>query len=421
MTLRAALSFSLLQTVVSVICSFVSVKITSVLIGPVGLGLVGIMTYLISLAQNPVANGLQIGFVRRAATQDPLSPRRAVIGSTVFRIMVCLALPMSCGLLLFSTVLSTTVFHDPSLAGPVMVFGAIYVFGLLAVLAMGAAVSMKDVRSVAAINIGNAVMTPVMFAVLCPQFGVRGGLMAVAVMPLVGFLVSWFIVGRKPWWPARPWAHGFSAEEAKAVVALIPPHAINAIGMPLIQILVRNALAAHSDATAVGLLQGIVRLSDTYLAMITTLLGTYFLPRFVEIRKATELQRELLRGLAVIVPAVAAMSLLIYLLRDPILHVVFTAEFLPMRDLFAWQMVGNTLRTAGWVFGYLLLAKAHPAALAVFEVSIALLWWLLSLVLIPQNGAVGATQAYAGTYAVYLVVGVVGGLWVLRLVRRKEV
>jgi O-antigen/teichoic acid export membrane protein len=168
------------------------------------------------------------------------------------------------------------------------------------------------------------------------------------------------------------------------------------------------------------MLQGVIRISDAYLAMFTTLLGTYFLPRFIEIRRSTDLRRELWRGLFVIVPAVAGISVLIYLLRDLILHIVFTAAFAPMRDLFGWQMVGNTLRMAGWVFGYMFLAKAHPAAMVVFEVSIALLWWLLSLVLIPVHGGVGATQAYAATYAVYLVVGVLGGQWELHRMRRAE-
>lgn len=106
-------------------------------------------------------------------------------------------------------------------------------------------------------------------------------------------------------------------------------------------------------------------------------------------------------SLLIIVPGLMAVGLTLYLLRDLIIALLFTREFAGMRDLFGWQMAGNVFKMIGWLFGYVMMAKAHPLITAVYEALAILLWWRLGVWLISENGAVGATQAYALTYAAY--------------------
>ena len=114
----------------------------------------------------------------------------------------------------------------------------------------------------------------------------------------------------------------------------------------------------------------------------------------------------------IIVPAVAAVSLAIYLLRDLIIRLIFTSEFCRMRELFGWQMLGNTLKMVGWLFGYVLLAKANAFAMAVLETATLVLWWLLSIYLDRSlKGRSGAPQAYVVAYALYRSFTLVGVRW----------
>jgi len=70
----------------------------------------------------------------------------------------------------------------------------------------------------------------------------------------------------------------------------------------------------------------------------------YFLPRFSEVRHSAGLKHEIRKGLLTLIPAVAASGLLLWLVRDLVVRIVFTAEFHGIRDLFAWQVVGNVLK-----------------------------------------------------------------------------
>jgi len=304
--------------------------------------------------------------------------------------------------------------HDASLDASLQVYAAVFVFGLVGTVILSCASGAKDFRTVALINIGTGVSSFTMIALLCPRWGVKGGLMATALLPLLTWIVAWTWARRHRWWPRRPLAHGFSALEARGLVAFVPMAVTTAVGLPLLQLLIRDNIAAYSGMAAVGLLQGVMRISDMYLGVASGVFSMYFFPRFSEISERDELLREIRRGLIVIVPAVALVSLLIYLLRDLIVHLIFTAEFLPMRDLFAWQMTGNTLKMVGWLLGYVLLAKIHPFAMATLEVTTLVVWWLLSVLFIAHNGVLGATQAFAVTYALYALATLVGVILVLR-------
>ncbi|TOP03712.1 O-antigen flippase, partial [Vibrio parahaemolyticus] len=81
-------------------------------------------------------------------------------------------------------------------------------------------------------------------------------------------------------------------------------------------------------------------ISTMYLMVITTALGTYYLPRLSEIKDRFELRKELLNGYKVILPILTILCFSIYLLKDFIVWLLFSEDFYPMLSLFKWQLVG---------------------------------------------------------------------------------
>ncbi|MFH4150967.1 O-antigen translocase, partial [Acinetobacter baumannii] len=91
------------------------------------------------------------------------------------------------------------------------------------------------------------------------------------------------------------------------------------------------------------------RLSAAYLMLVTTTLGIYYLPRLSELSKLEEIKSEVYLGYKFIFPLAIAGGLIIYGLRDWIITLLFTKSFLPMRDLFLWQMTGDSLKIGSWI------------------------------------------------------------------------
>ncbi|MDR6280726.1 O-antigen/teichoic acid export membrane protein [Klebsiella variicola] len=176
---------------------------------------------------------------------------------------------------------------------------------------------------------------------------------------------------------------------------------ITSVTLPVAYVMMRNLLAAHYGWEAVGIWQGVSSISDAYLQFITASFSVYLLPTLSRLSAKTDITREIAKSLKFVLPAVAAASLTVWLLRDFAIWLLFSDRFTAMRDLFAWQLVGDVLKVGAYVYGYLVIAKASLRFYILTEISQFTLLTAFSHWLIPAHGAIGAAQAYMATYIVY--------------------
>ena len=138
-----------------------------------------------------------------------------------------------------------------------------------------------------------------------------------------------------------------------------------------------------------------------YLMVITTSLSVYYLPRLAEIKNNNEIKKEVFGVYRLIIPALIAATLVIFLLRKLIIQILFTKEFSGMQELFGFQLVGDIFKMSGWILGYLMIAKAMTRTYITMEVTSAALQVLLSILFINLYGTIGATIGYALGHLIY--------------------
>ena len=97
-----------------------------------------------------------------------------------------------------------------------------------------------------------------------------------------------------------------------------------------------------SDKPSAGIWQGMMRISDGYLMLITSSLATYYLPKLASLHTNKELRAEIIHGYKIILPAVFFSCTVIYFLRFFIIKVLYTSDFSSMSDLFFYQLFRHT-------------------------------------------------------------------------------
>jgi len=122
------------------------------------------------------------------------------------------------------------------------------------------------------------------------------------------------------------------------------------------------------------------------------------------LKTSREIKKEIRYGYKMILPVVGLLSLSIWLLRDFIIHILFTPDFIAMRDLFQFQLIGDFLKIGSWLLGFLLLAKAMTRTFIITEVLFAVSFVVMSFYLVERYGVIGATYAFALNYLVYWIV-----------------
>jgi PST family polysaccharide transporter len=176
----------------------------------------------------------------------------------------------------------------------------------------------------------------------------------------------------------------------------------SALTVPASHLIVRNYIGENLSWDDAGYWQGIWYISSMYLMVVTTSLSVYYLPRLSEIQDNSELKKEVFNGYKIIIPIVIVMALLIFLLKEYIILIAFNDKFMPMIELFKWQLIGDVIKIASWLLGMLMLAKAMTKVFIITEILFSINFILLSIFFINHFGLVGITYAYSLNYLLYL-------------------
>jgi PST family polysaccharide transporter len=128
------------------------------------------------------------------------------------------------------------------------------------------------------------------------------------------------------------------------------------------------------------------------------------LPKFSSISLSSEFKIVVFDFYQTIIPVFLVILILIFIFKVYIIKFLFTDEFLPTKDLFLWQLLGDFIKVLSMVISFQLLAKKMVWQYLIIE-SIALInLYVLSVYFIDLHGAKGATIAHTITFLIHFVI-----------------
>ncbi len=402
MSLAKASVWTAASTLVKIAAGLVVVKLLALSFGPEGVGQAGnfrqLITVLGVLGGAGIFNGVTAGV---AQFQQQPAQLRALTGTASAMVLGFSAL-LAAGLLLGAAPVSRALFGHEHYQNVVRIV-AFLQFGIAwANLALALLKGFRDARGNALALIAGSVSGLVGYVACWKLGGYQGALVGLAVVPALLVVPALIMLQRHrdqlPLCWLRPvWQPELARNLAKYTLMAL----MTAITLPVAWVMMRNLLAGQQGWAAVGLWQGVTTISDAYLQFITATFSVWLLPTLARLEHKQQIAQEIGRALRFVLPAVAAISFCVWLLRDVAIWLLFTPQFSAMRDLFIWQLCGDLFKVGAYVFGYLVIAKASLRFYILTEISQFALLMLFSHWLIPLNGVAGAAQAYMATYILY--------------------
>lgn len=410
------------STLVKILIGLLVVKLLAVAFGTEGVGRAANYMTLLTVLGVFAGGGIFNGVTKYVAEyEEKPAQLRTVLATSSLIIMLFSALV---GILLFGFAVPIADFLFAE-------SGYQSVIRVLAVLQFGIALSnyflailrgQRNAKANALSIIIGSLFGVTLFLLGQHYLGYQGALIGLAVIPAVTFLpallalkkshIAFSLSFLKP---------HFASEQAKKLLKFSGMVLITAITLPVAYIVMRDRLLEFYSLHDVGLWQGVSKISDAYLQFITAAFSVYLLPTFAKLHDPRQIQREVSRALKFVLPTVLLVSVVIYLLREVVIRILFSEQFLPMQDLFIWQLAGDVFKVSAYVFGYLIVAKAALRLYVLAEISQFFLLLATSYWLIPLNGAVGATQSYFITYFSYFVCCVIGFSVYLKRAHRRPI
>ena len=389
-----ALGWGGIHSLLRLVLSFISIKFTAIYLGPSGLALVAQLGNFISICHGVLGGGLGTATARLYPEfrSDPVGRRRFL--ATAWRLASLFAVISIAAIALGSGPLARWLLTSDEHGTAVMLAGVAVACLVLNTVIMSAINGAGELGRVVISNVIAAVVGCAVYVPASVVWGISGGLIGYAISQMVFLPVSLVILRWSSSVAPGDFLGKFHRAEAQRILGFVPMLIAHSVMSPLGLILIRDMVASQLGLATAGLWQATWRLSEVYLGVVMASLSLYFHPRLGEVVGTPALRKEIVQTFAQVVGITAATALTIFVLRDWVVRIVFTVEFLPVRDLMPFQLLGDVLRMAAWTLGFVLVALVRSRWYIALEVLVPAIYLGGALLLVPEYGARGVTWAY---------------------------
>lgn len=390
-------------SVINILIGMVRTKFVAVLLGPTGVGLLGMYGQVTSVVGTLTGMGLGSSGVRQVAeavgTQDDER-----IARTVITLRRAAWVTGGLGLLLmaaFCVPLSHVTFGSSDYAWAIAVLGVTLLTGAIAA-GQGCIINgTRRIADLAKISIIGAASGTLM-SIPCFWFWGEAG-----IVP--SLLLSAFAALGTSWWFARrvpvkaidlPWRD--SAGEARQLLTLGASLMAAGLVTVLSNYLIRVVMLRQFSLDDVGIYQAAFSLSGILAGFVLGAMGADYYPRLTAVANDNASVCRMVNEQTQISILLALPGLVAMMVFAPLVIKVFYAtSFEAAVPVLRWCTLGILGRVFSWPMGYVMLAKGKGRAFFVTEVIAAALHLAAVAVFVQIWGLDGAGIAFMVLYAVY--------------------
>lgn len=396
--------FSGIITIIRIVSGFISSKVIAVYTGPSGVALIGAFTNFISIVLTFANGAINTGVVKFTAEYDNNDEKLKSLFSTSFKISLSCSGFVGLILIIFGSFFSNWIFTTRLYSNPIRVLGLTIILYSLNSLLISILNGKKQIKTYTIVNTVGSIVGLLFTLILVYYFKLEGALYAMVLSQSIIFFVTLFLITQSDWFTWDYFKQNLDVDILKKLSHYSLMAIVSALTVPISQIIIRNMLISTHGMQAAGIWQGMMRISDGYLMLVTTALATYYLPKLSSLHTDRELRVEILQGYKLIIPAVFFSCLFIYVLRSYIIKLLYTPEFINMSNLFFYQLLGDFFKMCSWILAYLMLAKSMTKLFVITEIGFSLLYILLGYICVIYFGVKGITIAFAINYFLYFLI-----------------
>ncbi|MGG7034341.1 MAG: O-antigen translocase [Flavobacterium sp.] len=394
-----------ISILIKIFIGFITSKIIAIFVGPSGMALVGNLRNFLTTIQAVSTLGFESGIVKYVAEQKNDSVKLQQTLSTVFISVFVVCGFMSLFLFFYSDSLNTTVFSNQDRYGFIfkaLAFALPFYIGNIYSLAV--INGFGKFKNVVYVNIIGSFVGLLVSVLLIMNYKTEGALLSIIITPSLLFVVSFFYISKEIAVLKVIGFKFFNQSVLKRLSSYSLMALFSAIVGPMIYLAIRQNIISTLGTEEAGFYEAMNRISSYYLLFVTSVVSLYFLPKLSTADSLQQTKSLFWKYYKTILPLFSAGLILIYFLRDFIIDILFTKEFLPVSELFFWQLLGDVFRAASLILGIQFYAKKLTVAYLITEIFSFSILYFGSVYLISIFKIEGVVMAYALTFFSYLLV-----------------
>jgi O-antigen/teichoic acid export membrane protein len=392
--------------VVQILIKIVGTKFIALFLGPLGMGVIGLLSSTLSVVSGITGMGIGSSAVRDIALAVNKGEEEKISHTiTALRRWVWVT-----GLLgtfivwAFASPLSQWTFGDTSKSN---LFRGVSVIVLLGQLSAGQTALLQGYRRLKEMALAAVLGAAFGVIIDLPLYyflGEKGILFALLFSAITGLVFSWYFSQKISFTPiTQTWKQSWDIGLPMIQLGIMTVLSGMVLTFSLLQ--VRILVGAQMGMEAVGQFQAGWGVSTVYLQLIFQAMSRDYYPRLSGVSndpvKMTQLVNEQLHLAILMATPMLAFAIV---LAPWIIPILYSAKFVDAIPQFQWLAFGTLFKVIVWPVAFMLLATRSSKTFLFTEIVGAVGIWLISYVTLPVFGLDGIGIAYTCNYIIYLSV-----------------
>ena len=399
------------SSLINVGFSIVRNKALAVILGPDGVGLMGLYGSIIDIAQAIAGLGVGGSGVRQVAEAAGTGDETRISRAAVALRRLSLLLGFF-GILLLAGLafpISKLTFGDNQHVGAIVLLSLAVFFRLVSSGETALIQGLRGISSLARINVLSGLFATIVTIPLIYVFGKQAIAPSLVGTAALSALAVWWY-SRQVRLPAMPLSTRQFQTESAALLRLGLAFMVSTLLTFGAAYAIRIIVLTEGGVQAAGLYQAAWAVGGLYTSFILQAMGTDFYPRLTAAIGNAEDCNRLVNEQAEVSMLLAGPGLLATLTLAPfVMNFFYSEEFGGAVELLRWLCLGMMLRIVVWPAGFIIVAKGAQKIFLCTEVAATVVHLGLALLLVPRLGVSGAGIAFFGLYLwhsvlVYVVV-----------------
>ncbi len=381
----------------------VRTKLVAVLLGPSGIGLVGLYITATGLVGAFSNLGISSSGVREVAEADASGDKERVARTVHTLRRACWVTGVFGWLLTIALAypLSLWTFGSSERAIAIAILGSTL---LVAAISGGQTALLQGTRRIgdlARLNVISVIASTIVAVSLYAWLGEQGIVPVLIASALVNLGFSWWFARRVQTVAfAQGWRETY--QHSKRFIGLGLSFMWSGLLTAIVALVSRSWVVKELGLEANGIYQAAWGISVMFAGFILGAMGTDFYPRLTAVSSDNTQVNRLVNEQTEIGILLALPGLLGTLAFAPwIMHIFYSAKFLAGAELLPWFILGIFGRVVSWPMGFILLAKGESRWFAASETTFGIMHLILTLILLHWLGLWGVALAFAILYAIY--------------------
>ena len=397
------------SSVLSIIIGLFAAKAWAILLGPSGVGFMGLLQSLLGLSAIVIGMGIGTGLVRMGASalaQKDLDTVAALYKAAWYLFMGfgCVALIL---LTVFQTPIATWMLGGTQHRAYVPLMGIALLFTIATTIQASILNAYHSVNALATIGVLNSVLGTsinLLCVWLWHEVGIALGIIAAVcvnwtISRYFLFKQSTILLHLRQQVTLQQIVHS-----AKALVRFGGPYTLSLLVGTGVQFLIPVLVLNILDEASVGFYRAAITISVTYLGFLLSAMGQDYYPRVSAVSDQPGLLSQTVNQQFRLV-LLLTMPLILSMLAvsQYLIPLIYSSAFQPTVEILEWQLIGDMFKFTSWTFSFVILSSGRSGTFFFTETIAGVTNLVATWLAVHWFGLAGLGISFFVTYVIYYI------------------